>query len=103
MNDIVFEVLKVIVMLAALLVTRYIVPWIKAKIGTEQLEEVKTWVNAAVLMAQQVHGAKPGEERKQIVLDLVQRMLAEKKIYITAEELDTLIEAAVKAMKMQEA
>ena len=54
MNELVLEILKVIVMLAVLVMTRYLVPWIKAKIGAEQLEEVKTWVNAAVLMAQQV-------------------------------------------------
>lgn len=101
MNDLVMEILKVIVMLAVLLVTRYLVPWIKAKIGAEQLEEVKTWVNAAVLMAQQVYDAKPGAERKAIVVDMIRKMLLKKNIDISEEQLDTLIEAAVKAMKMQ--
>lgn len=101
MNDVVIEILKIIVMIAALVVTRYLVPWIKAKIGAEQLEEVKTWVNAAVLMAQQVYDAKPGAERKAIVVDLIRGMLIKKNIDISAEQLDTLIEAAVKAMKMQ--
>ncbi|MCX4340968.1 MAG: phage holin [Lachnospiraceae bacterium] len=101
MNDFVMEILKVIVMLAVILVTRYLVPWIRAKIGAEQLEEVKTWVNAAVLMAQQVYDAKPGAERKAIVVDMIRKMLTKKNIDISAEQLDTLIEAAVKAMKMQ--
>lgn len=101
MNEMVLEILKVIVMLAVLLVTRYLVPWIRAKIGTEQLEQVKTWVNAAVLMAQQVYGAKPGAERKAIVVDMIRKMLLKKNIDISEEQLDTLIEAAVKAMKMQ--
>ncbi len=102
MNEVVLEILKVIVMLAVLVVTRYLVPWIKAKIGAEQLEEVKTWVNAAVLMAQQVYDAKPGAERKAIVVDLIRGMLIKKNIDISTEQLDTLIEAAVKAMKMQD-
>lgn len=101
MNDLVMEILKVIVMLAVLLVTRYLVPWIRAKIGAEQLKEVKTWVNAAVLMAQQVYDAKPGAERKAIVVDMIRKMLLKKNIDISEEQLDTLIEAAVKAMKMQ--
>lgn len=96
------EVLKVIVMLAVILVTRYLVPWIKDKIGTEQLEAVKTWINAAVLMAQQVHDAKSGAERKAIVVDLARGILIRKNIDISEEQLDILIEAAVKAMKMQE-
>lgn len=102
MNEMVMEILKVIVMLSVLIVTRYLVPWIRAKIGAEQLEEAKTWVNAAVLMAQQVYAAKPGPERKAIVVDLIRGMLIKKNIDISAEQLDTLIEAAVKAMKMQD-
>lgn len=102
MSEMVMEILKIIVMLAGILLTRYAIPWIKAKIGAEKLAEVKVWVNAAVLMAQQVYDAKPGPERKAIVVDLIRGMLIKKNIDISAEQLDTLIEAAVKAMKMQE-
>lgn len=102
MSDVTFEILKVTVMLVVVLVTRYLVPWIKARIETEKLEEVKTWVKAAVLMAQQVHNAKPGAERKAIVIDLVRGILIRKNIDISAEQLNMLIEAAVKTMKMQE-
>lgn len=102
MSEITMEILKVIVMLSVLVVTRYVVPWLKEQIGAKQLEEVKTWVNAAVLMAQQVYDAKPGPERKAIVVDLIRGMLIKKNIDISTEQLDTLIEAAVKAMKMQE-
>ena len=59
-------------------------------------------MNAAVLMAQQVYDAKPGPERKAIVIDLIRGMLIKKNIDISAEQLDMLIEAAVKAMKMQD-
>lgn len=101
MNDMVLEILRVVVMLAVLVLTRYIVPWIKAKIGAEQMEEVRTWVNTAVLMAQQVYAAKPGPERKAIVVEIIRGMLIKKNIDISAEQLDMLIEAAVKAMKIQ--
>lgn len=102
MNELVFEALKVIVMLAALLVARYLIPFIKTKISTEQMGEVKMWVNAAVLMVQQVYGTEPGTERKKIALDLLNNMLLKENIRITSDQLDTLIEAAVKTMKMQE-
>lgn len=102
MSEMIMEILKVIVMLAVILLTRYAIPWIKAKIGAEKLAEVRAWVNAAVLMAQQVYDAKPGPERKAIVVDILNEMLIRKNIDISGEQLDTLIEAAVKAMKMQE-
>ncbi len=96
------EILKVIVMLAVLLVSRYLIPWIKVQIGSKQMDEIRAWVKDAVLMAQQVYNAKTGPERKAIVVDLLHNMLIKKNIDISAEQLDTLIEAAVKSMKMQD-
>lgn len=34
MDEIIFEVIKIIVMVAAMAVARYLVPWLKEKIGT---------------------------------------------------------------------
>lgn len=102
MNEIIFEVLRLAVLLVAFAVTCYLIPWIKGKIGQDRLNEITTWTNAAVLMAQQVYYAKSGPERKAIVVNLLKSMLTAKNISITDEQLDTLIEAAVKAMKMEE-
>lgn len=103
MSEIIFEVLKVIVMLAVLVFMRYIIPWVKARIGSENLEVVEKWTNTIVLMVQQVHHAKPGAERKAIVVDMLRGILIQKNISISEEQLNALIEAAVKAMKMEEA
>lgn len=102
MSEMLMEILKVIVMLAVLLVTGYLIPWIKEQIGAKKMDEIRKWVNDTVLMVQQVHKAKPGPERKAIVVDLLYNMLIKKNIDISEEQLNTLIEAAVKAMKMQE-
>ncbi len=102
MCEMVMEILKVIVKLAELLVTRYLIPWIKAQIGAKQMDEIRAWVKDAVLMAQQVHKAKLGAERKAIVVDIIRKMLIKKNIDISEEQLNTLIEAAVKAMKMKD-
>lgn len=103
MSEIIFEVLKVIVMLAVLVFMRYIIPWVKAQIGSENLKMVEKWVNTAVLMVQQVYYAKSGAERKAIVIDMLRGILIQKNISISEEQLDALIEAAVKTMKMEEA
>lgn len=102
MNEIIFEILRLAVLLVVFAVTCYLIPWIRGKIGQDKLNEITTWTNAAVLMAQQVYYAKTGPERKAIVVDLLKSMLTAKNISITDEQLDTLIEAAVKAMKIEE-
>ena len=102
MNEIIFEVLRLIVLLAVFVVTCYLIPWVRGKIGQDKLDEITKWVNAAVLMAQQVYHAQTGAERKAIVIDLLKDILIAKNISISDDQLDVLIEAAVKAMKMQE-
>ncbi|MCM1559622.1 MAG: phage holin [Butyrivibrio sp.] len=102
MNEIIFEVIKIIVMVAALVVARYLVPWLKEKIGIDKLAQVEKWARYAVEMAQQVHWSQPGEDRKAIVTEFLREILIAKNISISEEQLDVLIEAAVKEMKMQE-
>lgn len=102
MSDIIFEIIKVIVMVAALVVARYLVPWLKEKIGTDKLAQIEKWAMYAVEMAQQVHWYKSGEDKKAIVTEFLREILIAKNISISDEQLDVLIEAAVKEMKMQE-
>ena len=102
MNDILFELLKLIVMIAVLLVMRYAILWIRSRIGVEKMAEIEKWAEKAVLMAQQVYWEKSGEERKKIVTKFLQEMLIAKNISISAEQLNILIEAAVKQMKIEE-
>ncbi len=102
MNDILFEILKVAVMFAALVVTRYLIPLIREKIGADKMKQIVQWAKNAVLMAQQVHWSRAGEDRKAIVTEFLKGILTAKNISVSDEQLDILIEAAVKEMKMQE-
>lgn len=102
MNEIIFEVVKIVVMVAALVITRYLVPWIKQKIGAEKLSEIENWAKQAVLMAQQVYKEWTGEDKKAYVTKFLKELLMAKDISISDEQLDILIEAAVKQMKIQE-
>lgn len=102
MNEIVYEIIKLVVMIAALVVTRYLVPWIKEKIGADKLAVIEKWAKYAVQATQQVHWNKPGEDRKAIVTEFLKKVLLAKNISISDEQLDILIEAAVKQMKINE-
>lgn len=102
MNEIIFEVLKLAVMVAALVITRYLVPLVKNKIGADKLETVAEWTKYAVLMAQQVLWEKDGAEKKAFVTEFLKEILIAKNIALSDEQLDVLIEAAVKQMKIQE-
>lgn len=102
MNEMIFEILRVVLMFSIFLVTCYLIPWLKVRIGQDRLAEVTTWVNTAVLMAQQAHKEETPQDRKAIVTEALRDLLIQKNISISDDQLDMLIEAAVKAMKMEE-
>lgn len=64
MSDICFEGLKILVMVAVLVLTRYVLPWVKSKADSEKLNLVAQWAYKAVLMAQQTMKATGGKEKK---------------------------------------
>lgn len=81
--------------LAAVVITLYLVPWIKSKTTKEQRESINVLVKIAVQAAEQIFaGTGRGEEKKAYVMDF----LAKKNLKIDMAELDKLIEAAVLAV-----
>jgi len=99
MNDILFEVLKAIVIIAIMVVVRYMVPWIKAKTKLLNNELLESLITAAVQYAEQtITGANAGKEKKAIVTEFLREQLIARNISISDEQLDVLVESAVFAM-----
>jgi LL-H family phage holin len=98
MRDIVLELLKLTIMIATMLVTRYLIPWLKAKTQNETMHALIDWAVQAVLAAEQCHQAVSGPERKAIVTKFIKQILEQKNIALSDEEIDVMIEAAVKQM-----
>ena len=84
------------------MVARYLVPWLEVNIDHQKFNEVVTWVNQAVMCAQQLMSDAEGAEKKQTVMIFLRRLMEDKGIEITDEQLDTLIESAVKQLKISE-
>lgn len=102
MSDICFEGLKILVMVAVLVLTRYVLPWVKSKADSEKLNLVTQWAYKAVLMVQQTMKTTDGKEKKAIVTQFLKEILQEKNITLSDAQIEILIEAAVKQMKLQE-
>lgn len=102
MSEITLEAVKLIVMFLALIITRYLIPWLKASVDTNKMSQIVTIVESGVQMAQQVYKNESGQKKKEIVLEYVNKMLKSKGLKISEEELDVLIEAFVKQLKIAE-
>lgn len=85
-------IVAIIIALMFAVITIIIVPWIKSRTTTEQQTQIMSWVNIAVLAAEQLFkGIGRGEEKKQYVIDF----LKSKGYYIDAEKIEAMIEAEV--------
>lgn len=102
MSELIFEILKLLTMIAALFATRYLIPLLKEKINAEQLADIEKWAKFAVLKAQQVMWSETGKAKKQYVTEFIEEVLSYSSLYLSSEQIDILIESAVKQMKIEE-
>lgn len=99
MDDILFNVLQTVIILVTGVVSRYVIPWIRVKLDSEKVTQVTSFIQSAVNCAEQIiNGQGLGAEKKVYVTELVQKYLGEHKYKISEEQINLLIEAAVKSM-----
>lgn len=85
--------------IAVVVITRFLIPWIRTLIANTQYEWVLKIVDAAVRAAEQtITDPKTGKIKKEKVIELVNKVLAEKHIKMDADLIDSIIESAVFTM-----
>lgn len=103
MDDNVFDLILAIIPVLGVIITGFVVPFIKEKIGSERLAKYEYWVNTAVQAAEMLFTESgSGVEKKQYVVNFLNDMFNKNKVVITEDQLNLLIESAVKQMKMEE-
>lgn len=93
------QIIVAILTLAISLVSVFLIPYLKTKVSSEQLETIKFWVNIAVEAAEMIYvGSGRGEEKKAYVVEF----LNSKGFTLNTQEIDNIIEAAVLELKLTE-
>lgn len=84
-------IIQAVVALAVALITAFVIPWLKNKIGAQNMDEFMRWVQIAVAAAEQLYESTDGDGKKAYVVNF----LASKGFKVNPEEFDNAIEAAV--------
>ena len=104
MNDVLFEILKAVVVLVIVLLTRYAIPWIKMQAESTKYAWVVQCAELAVRSAEQtIIGHKTGPEKKAIVTKYLKEQLRQKNSSTSDEQIKTLSEAAGYTLKQEQA
>jgi hypothetical protein len=85
------EILSTLEALAILIVTGFLVPFIKAKTGEQKYARLKGNVETAVKAAEQLFGVKRGREKQNFVEEYIESV----GFKVKKRELTALIESAV--------
>lgn len=91
------QIITAVIALLSALVTAFVIPWLKERIGAERLATWQQYVEIAVRAAEQLYGAAQGEEKKAYVV----QYLAGKGIQFDTETVDKMIEATVLTLHSQ--
>lgn len=103
MNEYVFEIILGIIGILGTVLTGIVVPYIKEKVGNEKLSKYKEWTALAVKSAEMIFNEQGmGETKKEYVVNFLNEMFNKNKVVITPQQIEILLEAAVKAMKIDE-
>lgn len=103
-EEIIYTVMQLLVMVISTLIARYLIPMIKQQTQNEQIKQLAMWVEWAVRWAEQLYSNKTGAQRKELVSNLIIAIARRNNIPLdafTEEQIDALIEAAVKTMNIE--
>lgn len=99
MDDRLFQIILLLIPVLGAIITGYVVPLIKTNISANQLDEIIKWIGKAVAAAEVLFDIpKSGEQKREYVIDFIDKMFNSKKEVITKDQIRILLEAAVKQM-----
>lgn len=96
MNELTFNILKIVVSVATVFISLYVIPLLKEKLSESKYQRLLEMVEIAVRAAEQtIKGSGQGAVKKEQVLESVSFWMLQHGVDITSEQLDELIEAVV--------
>lgn len=97
MDERILNIILLVIPILGAIVTYFVLPLLKAKIGDAKLNEITRWIVYAVECAEMIYKNETGKglEKKQFVVDFIDNMFNAKKEVITKEQINVIIEAII--------
>ena len=103
MDEKIFRIILALIPVFGAIITGFIIPFIKEKIDAEKLAKYEYWTSMAVKCAEMVFKEQGmGEAKKEYVVNFLNEMFNKNKVVITSKQIEILVEAAVKELKLSE-
>ena len=103
-EEIIYTAAQLLIMIISTLVARYLIPMLKQQTENEKVKQLAMWAEWAVRWAEQIYHDETGAQRKEHVVQLIMDIARKSNIPLsmfTEQQIDALIEAAVKTMNIE--
>lgn len=89
------QIIVALIGLLGIVITSVVVPYIKTKTTTQQWNNIVSWADTGVHAAEAIYkGAGQGEQKKEYVINFLEKKCAEKNIIIDFEDIENALEDA---------
>lgn len=97
--ELISELTKAIVSVILILISAYVIPWLKNKIGDDKYATIIEFAEIVVRSAEKIYTPEQWQEKKNYAVELVIAKAKEVGLELSTEEINAIIEGAVQAVK----
>lgn len=98
-TELITKLVEAIVTVVIVLISAYVIPWLKGKIGDDKYALIVEFAEIVVRSAEKLYTPDEYAQKKRYAVEMVQKKAEEIGITITADEINAIIEGAVQAVK----
>jgi len=98
-NDITRIIVEAVCSVAVILITTYVIPWLKEKVGAEKYNQLQKYCELAVRSAEQMYTAEEWKSKKAYVVSCISAKLSEIGLELNDVEVNAIIEGCVNLVK----
>ena len=96
------QIILAVITLIFGIIMRYVIPTLKSKTSANQMELIRAAVKTAVYAVEQMYKSKPGQEKKQLVLQYLKEAGYDLDDEEVEKQLSLIIEEIVKSLNIEQ-
>ena len=97
--ELITELTKAILSVVLILISAYVIPWLKNYVGQDKYETVLEFAEIVVRSAEKIYTPEEWARKKEYAVEMVALKAKELCLELTVEEINAIIEGAVQAVK----
>lgn len=90
---------KAIISVALILITAYVIPWLKNNVGDDKYAIIIEFAEILVRSAEKIYTAEEWAQKKAYAVNMLERKAKEMGLDLNEKEINAIIEGAVQAVK----